>query len=148
MLIFQWIFIVTTLWIGFILAISFMEAPLKFRAPSVTLPIGLEIGQLVFQMLNRIEGLFAVLTAISLFVALVSLPTVVIALVVIWIWVLQTWLLYTRLDPRAKAIIRGEPVGKTSYHKYYVGLELCKLILLCFLVYFQLQDFQVHLLSG
>lgn len=44
-------------------AISFVEAPLKFRAPNITLALGLGIGKLVFQMLNRIEIVFAVLNA-------------------------------------------------------------------------------------
>ncbi len=39
-------------WLGMVLAISFIEAPLKFRAPGVTLAIGLGIGRLVFRALN------------------------------------------------------------------------------------------------
>lgn len=46
---------VTFIWLGMILAISFVEAPLKFRAPGVTVPIGLAIGRLVFRALNAIE---------------------------------------------------------------------------------------------
>ena len=37
------------------LAISFLETPLKFRAPGVTVPIGLGIGRLVFRALNAAE---------------------------------------------------------------------------------------------
>ncbi|HQW87358.1 MAG TPA: hypothetical protein PLH93_09245, partial [Flavobacteriales bacterium] len=47
-------------WVGFVCAISFMEAWLKFRAHGVTLPIGLGIGRLVFQALNRVEWALAV----------------------------------------------------------------------------------------
>ena len=55
------------LWVGFILAISFMEAPLKFRVQSLTLPVTLEIGHLVFHALNGIEiGLALVILAITL----------------------------------------------------------------------------------
>ena len=32
-------------WLGMVLATSFMEAPLKFRAPGVTLQVGLAIGR-------------------------------------------------------------------------------------------------------
>ncbi len=46
---------ITFLWLGMVLAISFLEAPLKFRAPNVTLQIGLGIGRLVFRMLNSVE---------------------------------------------------------------------------------------------
>ena len=43
-----------------VLAISFLEAPLKFRAPGVTLQIGLGIGRMVFRALNTVESLLAV----------------------------------------------------------------------------------------
>ena len=50
---------VTFVWLGMVLAISFLEAPLKFRAPNVTLQIGLGIGRLVFRALNTVEVGFA-----------------------------------------------------------------------------------------
>ena len=50
---------VTFVWLGMVLAISFLEAPLKFRAPNVTLQIGLGIGRLVFRALNTAEVVFA-----------------------------------------------------------------------------------------
>ena len=56
----------TFLWIGFVCAISFMEAWLKFQAPEVTLSIGLGIGRLVFQTLNKIEWVFAIGIIITL----------------------------------------------------------------------------------
>ena len=46
------------LWIGFVGAISFMEAWLKFKAPGVTMPIGLGIGKLVFNALNKMAQMF------------------------------------------------------------------------------------------
>lgn len=53
------------LWIGFVCAISFMEAWVKFRAPGVTLPLGLGIGSLVFKALNKAEWVFAILMAVG-----------------------------------------------------------------------------------
>ncbi|MGB0437686.1 MAG: hypothetical protein ACPGIJ_12045, partial [Mycobacterium sp.] len=55
-------------WLGMVLAISFVEAPLKFRAPGVTLKIGLGIGRLVFRALNTME----VLLALTIIVAAVT----------------------------------------------------------------------------
>lgn len=43
------------IWIGFVGAISFMEAWLKFQAEGVTLSIGVAIGNLVFNALNKVE---------------------------------------------------------------------------------------------
>lgn len=50
---------VAFVWLGMVVAISFLEAPLKFRAAGVTLQIGLGIGRLVFRALNTVEVGFA-----------------------------------------------------------------------------------------
>ena len=50
----------TFVWLGMVLSISFLETPLKFRAPGVTIPIGLGIGRLVFRALNAAESMLAV----------------------------------------------------------------------------------------
>ncbi|MCX6480237.1 MAG: hypothetical protein NTY24_07515 [Mycobacterium sp.] len=47
------------IWLGMVLAISFLEAPLKFRAPGVTMQVGLGIGRLVFRALNICEVVLA-----------------------------------------------------------------------------------------
>jgi len=52
-------------WFGCLGAISFIEAPLKFTAPNITLALGLGIGRVVFQTLNRIEIAFALLLILS-----------------------------------------------------------------------------------
>ena len=59
--------ICTFLWIGFVCAISFMEAWLKFRAPGITVPLGLGIGRLVFNALNKVELVFAIVVLINVF---------------------------------------------------------------------------------
>ena len=52
-------------WFGMVLAISFIEAPLKFQAPGITIPLGLGIGQLVFFALNKMEIVCALLLLIA-----------------------------------------------------------------------------------
>jgi hypothetical protein len=47
--------ILTTLWLGFVLAISGMEAWLKFRAPFCPRPFALDIGRTIFPALNSVE---------------------------------------------------------------------------------------------
>src|SRR3712207_7116586 len=51
-------FIITFIWVGFLAAISFMEAPVKFTAPSLTLAVGLDVGRHVFAVLNKVEWVF------------------------------------------------------------------------------------------
>jgi GTP cyclohydrolase III len=38
-----------------ILAISLLETPLKFRAPGVTVPVGVGIGRVAYQALNHAD---------------------------------------------------------------------------------------------
>ena len=51
----QFISFILIFWAGFVSAISFMEAWLKFQAEGVSREIGLSIGKLVFTALNRVE---------------------------------------------------------------------------------------------
>ena len=52
-------------WVGMVVAISFLEVPLKFRAPGVTVRIGLGIGRLVFRGLNTAEAILATVLLVS-----------------------------------------------------------------------------------
>jgi uncharacterized membrane protein len=55
----------TLIWLGMVLAISFLEAPLKFRAEGLELRLGLAIGRIVFRALNIAE-VWAVVIAVCL----------------------------------------------------------------------------------
>lgn len=67
------IFVFTLLWAGFIFAISFLAAPLKFLAPSLTLPVAMEIAYLLFHSFNGIEIGFALLILAITLLALLYL---------------------------------------------------------------------------
>jgi hypothetical protein len=47
--------LLSTLWLGFVLAISGMEAWVKFRAPFCPRPFALDIGRTIFPALNSVE---------------------------------------------------------------------------------------------
>lgn len=145
---FSYIFIISILWVGLVVGLSFIEAPLKFKAPSVTLPIGLEIGHLVFHALNRIEWAFTALIVLNLFMTSAKPETFLVTIIVVGIFLSQSWLLYGFLDQRTLAVINGQTIPKAPYHIYYIVLEVFKLISLGFLVYFQLKDFQTFLLGS
>ena len=49
------------LWAGMVAGISFLEAPLKFTAPHITVPLGVGIGRVVFHALNKAEMALCVL---------------------------------------------------------------------------------------
>lgn len=122
----------TFLWIGFVCAISFMEAWLKFRAPGITRALGLGIGRLVFSALNKVEWFFALTLVVCYFVfkqkmALTGSLCYFVPLVIL---LLQTVWLLPALDARAELHIKGSSVPRSNLHFYYVILELVKVVLL------------------
>ncbi|SDY48374.1 hypothetical protein [Hymenobacter psychrophilus] len=54
-------------WAGLVAGISFLEAPLQFTAPGITIPLGLGIGRLMFQTLNKVEIGLAMLAVVAAF---------------------------------------------------------------------------------
>ena len=118
----------TFLWLGFVGAISFMEAWLKFRAPGITLPLGLGIGRLVFHALNIVEWVLLIGILVNLylrhgfsyqpFYLWLLIPSVI--LILQTVWVLPT------LDARAELHIHGELVPPSKIHLVYVLFELLK----------------------
>jgi len=118
------------LWIGFVCAISFMEARLKFRAPGVTIPIGLGIGRLVFNRLNKVEWFFAITIIASLFVSKTtsfSFENSTFFIPVILLIAQTTWLL-PALDARAEILIKGQIPPPSNLHFYFAGIEVVKVI--------------------
>ena len=94
-------------WLGMVLAISFLETPLKFRAPGITLPLGLGIGRLVFRALNLAEVSLAALLTLAL-LAMRPPGSGWVLLGAAWLLLaVQTGLLRPRLDRRAVAVIAG-----------------------------------------
>jgi len=118
------------LWIGFVGAISFMEAWLKFSAPGITLPLGLGIGKIVFNSLNNIEWILAfavVLNIVFVKGELLKLKNLFYYIPVI-ILLVQTFWLLPQLSVRADLYINDMPVPDSNIHIYYIVLEIIKII--------------------
>jgi hypothetical protein len=113
-------------WLGMVVAISFIETPLKFRAPGVTLPIGLGIGRLVFRNLNGCELLLAGLVAVAFVVDAPAVRAVVAASVAVVALLAQVLLVRPRLASRSDAVLAGGEGPRSHAHWVYVGLELVK----------------------
>jgi hypothetical protein len=116
-------------WLGMVLAISFLEAPLKFRAPGVTVPLGLGIGRIVFRALNRVELLLLVAAVVA--VALAPRPALVgvVAALVVLLGV-QLGLVRPALNRRSDRVLAGEELPRSRGHLAYLALEVAKVALL------------------
>lgn len=113
-------------WVGFVCAISFLEAWLKFRAPGVTIPVGLGIGRLVFGALNKVEWILAIAVLADLVrhrpnrqaAVWLGLPLIILVLQTVW--------LLPALDVRAESIIQGGMPSHSNLHFVFVAFEIVK----------------------
>ncbi|MGB8390352.1 hypothetical protein [Mycobacterium sp.] len=121
---------ITFVWLGMVLAISFLEAPLKFRAPNVTLQIGLGIGRLVFRALNTVEAGFAVVILAILVAG--ALPARIAAALCVALAALAIQLIAVRprLTRRSDQVLAGLNAPRSQAHYMYVGLEAVKTVAL------------------
>lgn len=121
---------VTFTWVGLVVGISFIEAPLKFRAPGVTTPIGLGIGRLVFRALNSVETVLAVVLGATLFVGLGDTTAAVALVVAIVALAVQLLAVRPPLTRRSDVILAGGDAPRSGAHHAYVALESVKLVAL------------------
>ena len=117
-------------WLGMVLAISFIEAPLKFRAPGVTLAIGLGIGRLVFRALNVCEVVLAAAMSASFAVRPPGMAIGVAAGIAVVALLGQMLAVRPALARRSDATLAGAEGPRSRAHWVYVGLELVKVIAL------------------
>ncbi|WP_028656080.1 MULTISPECIES: hypothetical protein [unclassified Nocardioides] len=119
----------TFTWLGMVLAISFLEAPLKFRAPDVTLRVGLGIGRLVFRALNACEAVLAVLVVVGLVAGSPATGPVVALGLAVALLVAQVALVRPALTRRTDAVLAapdGVDGPGSRAHLWYVGAEVAK----------------------
>lgn len=123
-------------WLGAVLGISFLETPLKFRAPGITVALGLGIGRLVFRALTAAELVLAAAlsTAVIVGAAGVGADAVTTALIALWVLlVVQVGVLQPRLNGRTRMILAGETPPRSHLHLAYIALEGVKVVLLVIL---------------
>ena len=119
----------TGVWLGLVIGLSFIEAPLKFQAPGITTELGLGIGRLVFGVLNKIEIVFSIFFLAALFRQFKSMNkmTVILMVVMIVIIFIQTIFLFPALNERIAMRLSSEMPPDSNLHFIYIILEVIKL---------------------
>ncbi|MDG4664559.1 hypothetical protein [Mycobacterium sp. 236(2023)] len=115
-------------WLGMVLAISFLEAPLKFRAPGVTLQIGLGIGRLVFRALNVCEVVLAAAALVGAFGSASSAGARAAVVVATVMLVAQIVAVRPALTRRSDRVLAGSDGPRSRAHYVYVALEFVKVV--------------------
>ena len=125
------------IWLGMVAAISFLEAPLKFRAPGVTLQVGLGIGRLVFRALNMCEVVLAAVALVGVVLGRAPLSAAIAVLVAVAALGAQVVLVRPALSRRSDAVLadaetaaKAAETGRSHAHLFYVGFEAIKVVAL------------------
>jgi hypothetical protein len=113
-----------------VVAISFLEAPLKFRAPNVTRQVGLGIGRLVFRALNSVELALAVAILAVIVADPPSAGVIVAFLIAFAALAVQLAAVRPFLNRRSDQVLAGLDAPRSRGHYAYVGLETIKAIAL------------------
>lgn len=120
----------TFTWLGMVLAISFLETPLKFRAPGVTIPIGVGIGRLVFRALNFAEAALALVVIAGVAVARQPAAVGVLTVMAGALLTVQVGVVRPALNRRSDRVLAGEDLPRSRGHLWYVALEIAKVLTL------------------
>jgi len=121
---------VACVWFGLVVGISFLEAPLRFRAPGVTLAVGLGIGRVVFAALNRVEAVLAAAVVLAAVLGRHPLEVVVSAAITTVALLAQLVLVRPALVRRSNQVLAGEQCSRSRAHHAYVALEIVKVVAL------------------
>ncbi|QIM17475.1 hypothetical protein G7067_12970 [Leucobacter insecticola] len=131
-----WRLALPVLWFGMIAAISFIEAPLKFQAPGITIPLGLGIGRLVFAVLNIAEA--AILLAITLLSFWPISARIEGRRLLVWFGLILVFAAKVAgvrppLNARTDLVIAGADPGQSPWHYLYIACDLVTMVLLVLL---------------
>ena len=130
---------VCLIWFGMTGGVSLLATPVRFSAATITRPVALDVGQVVFAALNKAEFVALILLLIVVRVSdrAKSLWAGCGALALI-LFAQSLWLL-PRLSARTQQIIAGIEPAPSYVHGVYSVLELSKLCLLLYLGFRSMQ---------
>ncbi len=128
-------FFTATFWFALVIGVSFLATTAKFLAPSLTLPVALDVGMHTFRVLNKVEWVLAALLLLIVLGGTRSKFAVLAAAIAVLCVVAETFWLYPILDQRTAMIIAGSQPPKTIHHGVFVYLQGLKLVLLLVVIF-------------
>lgn len=128
-------FFTATFWFALVIGVSFLATTAKFLAPSLTLPVALDVGMHTFRVLNKVEWVLSALLLLIVLAGMRSKLAALAAAIAVLCVVAETFWLYPILDQRTAIIIAGGQPPKTIHHEIFVYLQGLKLVLLLVIVF-------------
>lgn len=115
--------VLPAIWLGLIIGISLIEAPLKFTAPGITIPLGLGIGRLVFTAMNWVEIVIAVILLWSALKSHVGTGYRQLTYAVIVVLIAKVAVIRPLLNTRTDAVLAGTDDGGSNLHLFYIAAD-------------------------
>lgn len=120
------------LWVGLSIGVSMIATPVRFTASTITRPVALDVGRVVFAALNKAELVALVLLLIVIRVSGVARRWWAVGALLTLIVLAQGVWLIPELAARTDIIIAGGEPPPSDSHAIYSSLELVKIGLLLF----------------
>ena len=121
------------LWVGVTVGISMIATPARFTAASITRPVALDVGRVVFAALNKAELVLLVTLLIVVRIAGLARQWWGICAFLALIVIAQGVWLIPELAARTDVILAGGEPPRSYAHASYATLELAKIAALLFL---------------
>ena len=120
------------LWVGLTIGVSMIATPVRFTASTITRPVALDVGRVIFAALNKAELVALVLFLIIIRVSGAARRWWAVGAVLTLIVLEQGVWLIPELAVRTDIIIAGGEPPSSYAHAIYSSLELIKIGLLLF----------------
>lgn len=120
--------IVAAVWFGILVGVSFLATPAKFLAPSLILPVALDVGRHTFAVFNKVEWAFSIVLVLVLFLERSGWVGKIFGIAAGLIVALEALWLLPVLDARVGVIIAGGQPAPSAYHTLYIVLEVAKAV--------------------
>ncbi len=128
------------LWVGMTIGVSLLATPVRFTAETITRPIALDVGRVVFAALNKAELAALVILLIVIRASGQVAKYWAFAGILALIVIAQSQWLTPELAERTQMIINGVEPPASYAHAIYSSLELIKIGLLFFLGFSSLRS--------
>lgn len=114
-------------WFGVTAGVSLLAAPVKFTAPTLTRPVALDVGRVVFQALNQVELVLLIVMLVLIRMTKETTKYWPHAAVLVLIMIAQSAWLLPELAARSASIVSGVEPPASIAHGAYAVSELLKL---------------------
>ena len=126
--------IFAALWLGMLVGVSFLATSAKFLAPSLTLPVALDVGRHTFAVFNKVEWVLAAATLLMFVVGARALTIGVGLAAATGLLLAETVWLLPALDARVGMIIAGQQPPPSQLHEAFIAFEAIKVVALLLVV--------------